>query len=107
ATGIGSALYWQATWILWAEDERWYVLVQFFPLLAIPVILLLFPPRYTRTIDLLGVLGWYGLAKIFEGADALVFAAGRVVSGHTLKHLAAALAALWMLRMVKNRRPVE
>ena len=67
--------------------------------------LLLFPPRYTRGADLVGALGWYALAKIFEQLDAQVFAVGGVVSGHTLKHLAAAVAMYWIFRMLKRRRP--
>ena len=35
-------------------DLRVYLLVQLYPLLALPFILLLFPPRYTRTGDLVG-----------------------------------------------------
>jgi hypothetical protein len=69
--------------------------------------LLLFPPRYTRTGDLFGVVGLYALAKIFELLDAQVFALGRLVSGHTLKHLASAMAAYWILRMLRKRSPVK
>ena len=36
-----------------------------------------------------------------------VFTLGRPVSGHTLKHLAAAASAYWILRMLKARRPIE
>jgi hypothetical protein len=40
------------------------------------------------------VVAWYALAKVLEGADSAVFAAtGEWVSGHTLKHVAAAAAA--------------
>lgn len=52
----------------------------------------------------LGVpLGWvivvYVLAKLFELCDATVFeATGHIVSGHTLKHLSAALAAWPVIR---------
>ena len=45
-------------------------------------------------VSLGAVVAWYALAKGLEGADAAVFAAtGEWVSGHTLKHLAAAGAA--------------
>ena len=67
-----------------------YVLVQFFPLLVLPLMLWLFAPRYTRTRDLVLVIACYGLAKLLELADKPLFAAtGGMVSGHTLKHLAA------------------
>jgi hypothetical protein len=38
-----------------------------------------------------------------DRGDGQVFALGHVVSGHTLKHLAAAAAGYWILRMLKRR----
>jgi hypothetical protein len=107
AAGMGSVVYWQLGELQGAGDLRFYGLIQFFPLLAIPLMLLLFPPRYTRTGDLFGVVGLYALAKIFELLDAQIFALGKLVSGHTLKHLASAMAAYWILRMLRKRSPVE
>ena len=105
--GAGSVVYWLVGELSGAGDLRLYALVQFFPLVAIPLILLLFPPRYTRGADLIGALGWYGLAKLFEALDAQIFAVGGVVSGHTLKHLASAMAMYWILRMVRTRRAIR
>jgi hypothetical protein len=105
--GVSSVVYWHLGELRGAGDLRFYGLVQFFPLLAIPVMLLLFPPRYTRTADLFGVVSWYVLAKIFELFDGQIFALGGLVSGHTLKHLASAMAAYWILRMLRARRPVD
>jgi hypothetical protein len=45
--------------------------------------------------------GYSGL----EILDRPIFAAGHIVSGHTLKHLAAAAAGYYILRMVHSRRP--
>jgi hypothetical protein len=56
---------------------------------------------------LLVVVGLYVLAKLLETFDRAVFAAGHVVSGHTLKHLAAACAGWWILRMLEKRRPLD
>lgn len=106
AVGAASVAYWRQTELEGAGDLRLYVLVQFFPLLAIPVLLLLFPARYTRTGDLYRVIGWYVLAKILEALDAPIFALGGFTSGHTLKHLASGVAAYWILRMLKARRPL-
>ncbi len=48
-------------------------------------------------VSLGAVIAWYAVAKVLEGADSAVFAAtGEWVSGHTLKHVAAAGAA-WPL----------
>jgi hypothetical protein len=67
---------------------------------------LLFPPRYTFGSDLAIVAGFYLLAKVLETLDKPIFRLGQIVSGHTLKHLAAALAGYWILRMIKRRRPI-
>ena len=46
-----------------------------------------------------GVICFYVLAKLFELGDEIVFeATGHIVSGHTLKHLAAAMAAWPVIR---------
>ena len=103
--GIGSVVYWRQGELQGAGDLRFYYLVQFFPMLAIPLMLLWFPPRYTRGADLIGALGWYLLAKLFERLDRPIFALGGLVSGHTLKHLTAALSMYWILRMLRARRP--
>lgn len=106
AAGVGSVAYWHVGELRGVGDLRFYGLVQFFPLIAIPLMLLFFPPRYTRTGDLFAVVGWYFLAKIFEVFDGQIFALGGLVSGHTLKHLASAMAIYWILRMLRTRRPL-
>jgi len=47
----------------------------------------------------------YGAAKLFEALDGVIFSMGHLLSGHTLKHLTAALAAWWLLRGLEARRP--
>jgi len=102
AAGIGSGLYWAET-----DDLRPYYLVQFYPLLAIPLLLLLFPPRYTGTGYLFLALFWYVLAKLAEHLlDHPFFFWTGWVSGHTIKHLLAAVGAYCILRMVMRREPV-
>lgn len=81
-------------------------MVQYFPMVAIPLIMLLFPSRYTRTGDLVTAGVLYAAAKGFEVLDAHVFALGQVVSGHTLKHLTAAMATYMILRMLRKRHPL-
>ena len=105
--GVGSAVYWYWSELQGAGDLRPYVLVQYYPALAIPLIAVLFRSRYTRGSDLVGIWGFYGVAKFFEVFDAELLALGGVVSGHTLKHLAAALAAYWILRMLRKRQSSE
>jgi hypothetical protein len=50
------------------------------------------------------VVALYILAKLFEGLDRPIFGTGRILSGHTLKHLAAAWACYFVLRMLKLRQ---
>jgi hypothetical protein len=107
ALGIGSVWYWHVSEQRGQGDLRLYGLVQFYPLAAIPLLLLLFPARYTRTGDLWASLGWYVIAKVCEELDGTIYRAlGEIVSGHTLKHLAAAAGAWMIVRMVKKRQPL-
>ncbi|HEY7312187.1 MAG TPA: ceramidase domain-containing protein [Gemmataceae bacterium] len=105
--GIATVIYWHTTEQRGRGDLRPYYFVQFYPMLALPLLLLLLPPRYTRTVDLFLALGWYALAKVCEHlGDHPIYGLGHVVSGHTLKHLAAAAAAYWILRMLQRRVPI-
>jgi len=45
----------------------------------------------------------YGAAKVLESLDYEIYALGHWVSGHTLKHLAAA-AGVWLLLAAVQRR---
>jgi hypothetical protein len=106
-TGVSSVVAWRLGEGEGAGDLRLYALVQFYPRAAIPLMLVLFPPRYDRTADLMLGFAWYALAKVGEHWDAAIYnALGHAVSGHTLKHLAAAIGTAWMLRMLMKRRPL-
>jgi len=104
--GIASIVYWNWTEQTGAGDLRVYALVQFVPMIFIPLIILLFPSKYTRGRDFLYAIGFYGLSKIFEALDKQIFMFGGIVSGHTLKHLAAAFAIYWLLRMLGKREKI-
>jgi len=103
--GLGSVWQWNWSEIRGAGDLRFYAAVQAWSAMVI-LLALLFPARYTRSRDLGFVVGFYALAKILEFFDKPIFAALHVVSGHTLKHLAAAAAGYCILRMVEKRQPV-
>ena len=105
--GLASVVYWWWTESHGAGDLRPYIAVQFFPLLAIPLMLVMFPGRYTRAVDIWVAVGWYGAAKVLELMDAQIYqATGGLVSGHSLKHVAAAAAAWWVVRMLERREGV-
>jgi hypothetical protein len=100
--GIGSVLLWRAGERQSHGDLRFYAAVQVYAILIL-LLALLFPPKYTRGADFAAVVGFYVLSKILEESDRQVFALVNVVSGHTLKHLAAATAGYWILRMLQKR----
>jgi len=101
ALAIVSLLIWR-----WTGDLRLYGWVQFFPCVVLVLFFVLFAPTYTGTSCWLAAAALYGLAKLFEHYDALIFSAGAVMSGHALKHLSAAGATLAILLYFERRRPV-
>lgn len=100
--GMASVLWWRHT-----NDLRIYIWVQLAPLLAIPFLLPMFPARYSHRVYLLYGLGFYALAKVAESHDESVFTlTADGISGHTLKHLIAAMAPLMLLVMLRQRQTV-
>jgi len=59
-------------------------LVQFFPFLALLLLFLLFPAKYTATSYWLVAATLYALAKLLELFDHAIYSFGSVLSGHTL-----------------------
>jgi len=105
AIAAGSVLQWYRDELHGHGDLRAYAAVQLYSALVLLIAPLL-KSRYARSYDFLIVFGFYALAKIFETADGFIFVHVHVVSGHTLKHLAAAAAGYWILRMLRFRRPI-
>ena len=100
AIGVFSLLLWR-----WTGDLRLYGWVQFFPCIALPLLFLLFPPKYSGTSYWLVAAVLYALAKLFEFYDSAIYSVGSILSGHTLKHLAAAAACFAILRYFEKRQP--
>lgn len=101
--GPAAVLWWAATEAAGAGDLRAWGLVQFTPMLLVPLLLWWMPARYSRGGDLLAVLGLYALALALEWLDRPIFELTGSVSGHTLKHLTAALAGYGLLRHLRLR----
>jgi hypothetical protein len=101
--GVWSVFAWYSSELRGAGDLRFYAFIQVYGVVALPIMLVLFPARYSRTLDFLAAVGWYTLAKLLETFDRAVYSLGQVVGGHVLKHLAAALAGWWIVRMVRKR----
>lgn len=103
--GLASVFYWAWSEARGIGDLRPYLLMQAYSMALIPLLLWLYPPRYSRGHDNLLVIGLYLLALSFDLSDRAVFALTQGhVSGHTLKHVIAALAVLRVARHLSRRR---
>lgn len=101
--GIASVVYWYATELDGHGDLRAYLLVQFLPVLLIPLILWLFDSKLNGDRYIWGVIGAYAVSKLMEVFDAQVYSAVGLLSGHSLKHLVAALGTLIFYRALRER----
>lgn len=101
--GPASVWYW-----LWSErqgagDLRPYGYLQLVPVLLIVLLLILRPEGGIRAGTFAAAFGWYAAARAAELLDAPVLAWTGVVSGHTLKHLCAAVAVGYLLALCPSR----
>jgi hypothetical protein len=103
--GMASVFYWY-----WGEqqghgDLRFYGLVQFLPMLLIPLMLILGHTCFSRNYYSWGVLAAYAAAKLAEYGDKAIFAVtGGIISGHSIKHLLAVTGVWLFLAALKHRR---
>jgi hypothetical protein len=102
--GAASVGYWHWSEVQNAGDLRPYLTVQFGSLLLLVLLLVLYPARSSGTGYLVAGLSLYAAAKGLELADRYVFEFGQIVSGHTLKHLAAAGGVACLAVMLRTRR---
>lgn len=97
--GLVSILYWR-----FFDDLRPYAVVQFVPCIAIPVMAILLPPMYTHSTYWLWAAVFYLLAKVEEAADKVIYGwTHHIISGHTLKHLCAAMVPVFLTLMLAKR----
>ena len=94
--GLLSVLWWQES-----GDLRSYVLVQLLPIIVIPAVVLLYPSRVSGAKWVWAVLVAYLVAKLFEAFDAPIYD-GLGISGHTLKHVTAAIGVYFVVVMVRS-----
>lgn len=101
--GLGSVMVWVLT-----TDLRLYFWIQFSSFLTIPMILILYPSRFSHKSFYVYTLIAYALAKIVEVKDEYVYElTNRMISGHSLKHILAAVGIgmlWWMLKVRKSPR---
>jgi hypothetical protein len=101
--GLWSVLYWSWSESVGDGDLRLYFLVQFYPVIATPLIMLLFRSRYTQGGALLLTWAVFVLAKACEHYDPAIYALTGFWSGHTFKHFVAAGATLVPLYARRHR----
>lgn len=98
--GLGSVVYWKITGNLLP-----YFVAEGGSVLLLLLAVTLLPTAWSGRSRLFVVLGTYLVAFACEQGDKLVFhATGGSVSGHTIKHLVAALAFYVLLRMLRQQR---
>ena len=102
--GISSVAFWAYTEANGAGDLRPYAIVQFLPILLIPMIIMLYPGRSDLGRYVWWMIGFYVLAKVFEHLDFELYGFGQILSGHTLKHFAASLAPASVVYCLMQRR---
>lgn len=100
--GVASVFYWDYTERAGRGDLRPYAIVQFAPLVMIPSVAVAFSARRLRTSTLMHALAWYIAAKVLEALDHQVFDLLTIngvalISGHSLKHIAASIGPLVIL----------
>ena len=106
--GTGSVLWWSYTQGYGRGDLRLYFLVQYYPMVCIPLILCLYyRPRHKPVIaPFVWVVFWYAIAKLFERWDITIYN-GLGISGHTLKHLAAAASTWYFVEIYRKTSAVR
>jgi hypothetical protein len=95
---VASVVWWHLT-----DDLRPYAAAQFLPMLLIPLMLLLLPGRRPAG-PLVAGIALYAIGKLAEVSDGGILAVGGMLSGHTIKHLLAAAAAVLIVRWLVHPR---
>lgn len=105
--GMGTVVYWILTERVGVGNVMPYGVLQFYSVAMLFVLALVHRSRYTRGNDIYWVFAAYVVAKVLETFDREVLALGHLMSGHSLKHIAAAVGSLLVMRMLWLRRIEE
>jgi hypothetical protein len=104
--GIACSIQWEYSELIQQGDLRLYGWSQFYPISMSILIISLFPPRYTGTYYITASLLWYALAKFGEFTDHSMYDITlHLISGHTVKHIAAAIVIYAIVCYLKHRKP--
>ena len=101
--GIISIIYWVNL-----GDLRLYAFVQFYPILAVPVILILFKSEENSPNGFWLLLIAYIIAKLFEMYDFEIHKTLKLLSGHSLKHISASVGIyLLIISYIRQNKLIE
>lgn len=99
-----SVVYWIITEHEGNGDLRWYGMVQFFPILAIPVMLRLYNSTFKHWKQIALIFLLFGIARISEMFDKEIYnLLNEIISGHSLKHLFMAAAGYEIIVLLRYR----
>ena len=101
--GMASVLYWFIGELNGQGDLRAYALVQFLPILIMPLLFLFFRASFSFVLGYWYLLLCYLVAKVFEHFDGEIYEFLGVISGHSLKHMISALG-IYVLILSFERR---
>jgi len=105
--GAASVIYWRVTERAGSGNVVPYGVLQGYSVVVLLLLAVLKPSRYTHGKLLYWVFAWYVLSKLLETYDAQVLAWSHAVSGHTLKHVAAAIAGVAVCVMLTRRTLID
>lgn len=94
---LGALIYWQSTFAP-GPDNVWPYFVTLYGSLGFALIVMaLFPSRYTHARAAWVTLAIYAVAMAFDDwLDTPLYLASGALSGHSLKHMLAAVALFWL-----------
>ena len=101
--GAASVIYWAVTEANGAGDLRPYAVVQFLPMILTCAILIMYRGASDLTRYLWLMIATYAIAKLLEFFDAGIYGIYNLISGHSLKHVAASLGPLALLVALRSR----
>jgi hypothetical protein len=97
--GALSVVYWHVY-----DDLRFYAWVQFVSMALLLIIIFIYKPSHLQRKYIVYAYLFYALSKLTEYFDKQIFDLfGQLISGHTIKHLFAALATFCFYILLKRR----
>ena len=103
--GVFSVFYWKHTESIGKGDLRLYAIVQFLPIVLMLIILGLHYNKHKPLIKpFILIIVWYVFAKFLEHYDYQILSFTKIIGGHPMKHVAAAVATFYIVVMVRNYR---